>query len=87
MSIDLKDFSLACFNIERQEREAVIQILTEKERYLFGHYLKLFDTGEDSTFGQNDIRREIALKIYEQFEESNQVVKSHLEEVQDSNVA
>ncbi len=85
--IDLKDFSLACFNIERQEREAVIQILTEKERYLFGHYLKLFDTGEDSTFGQNDIRREIALKIYEQFEESNQVVKSHLEEVQDSNVA
>lgn len=85
--VDLKDFSLACFNIERQEREAIIQILSDKERYLFGHYLKLYDTGEESTVGQNEIRREIALRIYEQFEESNKVVKPRLEAVQENDVA
>ena len=61
----LEDWALACFNIDRQEKEKLTELMTEKERYLFGRHLSTLDQGPGLTLNRSEIRHHISQLVNE----------------------
>lgn len=61
----INDWAVACFNVERQEKERIIEVLDEKEKYIFSHNLQLIDQDPSFAMNKSDIRKKIAKYIYE----------------------
>lgn len=67
-AFQLNDWAYACFNIERKDREAIKDIMDEKEKYLFGHAMKQLDNAQWDRSVRVDIRNRIASFVYENYE-------------------
>lgn len=62
---NLNEWAIACFNIERNEKEKIIEIMDDKERYMFGFGLKNIDENPSLALDKKDLRVRIAKEVYE----------------------
>jgi len=80
----MNDWALACFNIDRNEKELITELMDDKEKYLFSHALKNFDQNVELTLNKNIVRHAIAKYIFDNYqqtkEEISKEVKSNFEE-------
>ncbi len=61
----LYDWSVALFNVDHKDRELIVNLLDDKEAYLFSEYLKGFSRKVDEAFiaEQVEIRKLIATRV------------------------
>lgn len=86
----INDWAVACFNVERHEKEIITEILDEKEKYIFSHNLKLMDQNPSLAMNKSDIRKKIAKYIYENLKilsDYQELSTKKQEPVADSDVA
>lgn len=82
----INDWVVACFDVEREYKEKVTSLLSDKEKFIFSHGLKTIDMNPDMAASKSDIRHRIALHLFESikledlreelYPESNDVKKS-----------
>lgn len=61
----LNEWAKACFNIERSEKERIIEIMDDKEKYMFSFGLKNIDENPSIAFNKIDLRMLIAKEVYD----------------------
>lgn len=61
----LEDWSKACFNIERSEKEKITAIMDDREKYMFSFGLKSIDENPALAATKVNIRMQIAKDVYE----------------------
>ncbi len=64
-TFSLNEWAVACFNIGRTEKEQVVSLMSDKEKFMFSHLLKTLDSNPDYTLEKKDLRHKIAKYVFE----------------------
>ncbi len=70
-SFSMNDWAVACFNIGRFEKDLVLELMDDKEKYLFSHMLKTLDQNPEQTSFKVTIRQSISKFVNENFNNHN----------------
>ena len=63
----MNEWAVACFNIDRAEKDLVTDLMDDKEKYLFSHTLQQLDQNIQLTENKNIIRHSIAKFVFENY--------------------
>lgn len=72
----MNEWAVACFNIDRHDKDAVTDLLDDKEKYLFSHILKSIDQNPNLAENKIEIRQAISQYIFENYSYHNTHVHS-----------
>lgn len=61
----MNEWAVACFNIERHDKDIVTDLMDEKEKYLFSHILKSIDQNSALAANKIEIRKAISHYVFE----------------------
>ena len=79
----MNDWALACFNIDRSEKERITSLMDEKEKYLFSHMMQHLDENPVLAKDKLVIRKDIAKYVSDNFHSQDNVESEKVEKVED----
>lgn len=77
----LEEWAIACFNIERNDKDLIVELMDDKEKYLFSHALKRIDENPQLAIDKVEIRHKVATII---FDKNEREVVNKIDDVQGS---
>jgi hypothetical protein len=84
----MNEWAVACFNIDRSDKDVITELMDEKEKYLFSHSLKNIDQNPALAINKIEIRKIISRYIFDHYAatpDSAESPKSELNLVDDEN--